>query len=65
LYRLATFFIRDKAKGRISEAINERQAADFCMAVAQATFREATTHLKAYAAKEDAVSRTLRLPASS
>jgi hypothetical protein len=51
LYRLATFFIRDKAKGRISEAINERQAADFCMAVAQATFREATSHLKAYAAK--------------
>jgi hypothetical protein len=31
----------------------------------EATFREATSHLKAYAAKEDTVSRTLRLPASA
>jgi hypothetical protein len=63
----AAFFIRKKAKGRISDAVNERQLADFCMAVAQgamlvgkvkrdsqlveATFREALSHLKAYAVK--------------
>jgi AcrR family transcriptional regulator len=63
--QLAAFFIREKATGRISAAVNERQLADFCMAVAQgamlvgkvkrdshlveATFREALSHLKAYA----------------
>jgi AcrR family transcriptional regulator len=63
--QLAAFFIREKAKGRISGAVNERQLADFCMAVAQgamllgkvkrdsqlveATFHEALAHLKAYA----------------
>ena len=65
--QLATFFIREKAKGRISDAVNERQLADYCMAVAQgamligkvkrdsqlveATFREALSHLKGYAVK--------------
>lgn len=65
--QLAAFFIREKAKGRISDSVNERQLADFCMAVAQgamlvgkvkrdsqlveATFREALSHLKAYAVK--------------
>ena len=33
--QLAAFFIKEKAKGRISEAINEKQLADFCVAVAQ------------------------------
>ena len=63
--QLAAFFVREKAKGRISEAVNERQVADFCMVVAQgamllgkvkrdsqlveATFREALSHLKAFA----------------
>jgi hypothetical protein len=67
--QLAAFFIREKARGRISDAVNERQLADFCMAVAQgamllgkvkrdrqlveATFREALSHLKAYAVKPD------------
>ncbi len=65
--QLAAFFIREKATGRISDAVNERQLADFCMAVAQGamlmgkvkrdsqlvegTFREALSHLKAYAMK--------------
>jgi TetR/AcrR family transcriptional repressor of nem operon len=65
----AAFFIREKARGRISSAVNERQLADFCMAVAQGamllgkikrdsqlvetTFREALAHLKAYAVKPD------------
>jgi TetR/AcrR family transcriptional regulator, transcriptional repressor for nem operon len=63
--QLAAFFIREKAKGRISRGVNEGQLADFCIAVAQgamlmgkvkrdsqlveATFREALSHLKAYA----------------
>src|SRR5713226_6646155 len=33
--QLAVFFIREKAKGRISESVNEGQLADFCIAVAQ------------------------------
>jgi TetR/AcrR family transcriptional repressor of nem operon len=65
--QLAAFFIREKATGRMSDAVNERQLADYCMAVAQgamllgkvnrdsqsveATFREALSHLKAYAVK--------------
>ena len=63
--QLAAFFIREKAGGRISDSVKERQLADFCIAVAQgamlvgkinrdsqlveATFREALSHLKAYA----------------
>ena len=65
--QLTAFFIREKAKGRLLDAVNERQLADFCMAVAQgamligkvkrdsqlveATFREALSHLRAYAVK--------------
>jgi len=30
--QLAAFFIREKAIGRISEAVDERQLADFCIA---------------------------------
>ena len=67
--QLTAFFIREKAKGRLLDSVNERQLADFCMAVAQgamligkvkrdsqlveATFREALSHLKAYAVKAD------------
>ena len=32
--QLAAFFIREKAIGRISEAVDERQLADFCIATA-------------------------------
>jgi AcrR family transcriptional regulator len=65
--QLAAFFIREKAKGRLSATVNERHLADYCMAVAQgamligkvkrdpqlveATFREALAHLRAYAVK--------------
>jgi hypothetical protein len=65
--QLAAFFIQEKARGRISDAVNERQLADFGMAVAQGamllgkvkrdsqfvetTFREALSHLKAYSVK--------------
>jgi TetR/AcrR family transcriptional repressor of nem operon len=64
--QLAAFFIREKAKGLISEGVNEGQLADFCISVAQGamlvgkvkrdsqlvetTFREAIAHLKGYAA---------------
>jgi TetR/AcrR family transcriptional repressor of nem operon len=67
--QLAAFFIREKAKGRISREVNEGHLADFCIAVAQggmlmgkvkrdsqlveATFREALSHLKAYATKSE------------
>jgi TetR/AcrR family transcriptional repressor of nem operon len=63
--QLAAFFIREKARGAISATVDERELADFCMAVAQgamlvgkvkrdsqmveATFREAIAHLRAYA----------------
>jgi AcrR family transcriptional regulator len=63
--QLAAFFIREKAKGRIAEHVNEGQLADFCVAIAQGamlvgkvkrdsllvetTFREAVAHLKGYA----------------
>src|SRR5215813_15042453 len=58
--QLTAFFIREKAKGRLLRAVNERRLADYCMAVAQgamligkvkrdsqlveATFREALSH---------------------
>jgi TetR/AcrR family transcriptional repressor of nem operon len=67
--QLAAFFIREKAKGRISRGVNEGHLADFCIAVAQgamlmgkvkrdsqlveSAFREALSHLKAYAAKSE------------
>jgi TetR/AcrR family transcriptional regulator, transcriptional repressor for nem operon len=67
--QLTAFFIREKAKGRLLRAVNERRLADYCMAVAQgamligkvkrdsqlveATFREALSHLKAYAVKPE------------
>jgi AcrR family transcriptional regulator len=63
--KLAAFFIREKAKGRIAKGVDEGQLADYCIAVAQgamlvgkvkrdsrlveAAMREALSHLKAYA----------------
>ena len=63
--QLAAFFIREKAKGRLSGKVDEGQLADFCITVAQgamlvgkvkrdsrlveAAFHEALVHLKAYA----------------
>ncbi len=65
--KLAAFFIREKAKGRISKRVDEGQLADYCIAVAQgamlmgkvkrdsriveAAMKEALSHLKAYVAK--------------
>ena len=62
--KLAAFFIRERAKGRLSEDANEDQMADFCIATVQGamllgkikrnsqtvetTVREALAHLKGY-----------------
>ncbi len=64
--KLATFFMKEKANGRLSRDANEERMADFCIAVIQGamlmgkikrdsqpvetTVREALTHLKRYAA---------------
>ena len=64
--KLAGFFIREKAKARLSKGANEDQMADFCIATiqgamlmgkikrnsktAEGTVREALAHLKRYAA---------------
>jgi TetR/AcrR family transcriptional repressor of nem operon len=63
--KLAAFFIKEKAKARLSEGANEEQMADFCIATIQGamllgkikrssqtvetTVREALAHLKRYA----------------
>jgi hypothetical protein len=63
--KLATFFIKEKAKGRLNQDANEEQMADFCIATIQGamllgkikrnsrtvetTVREALAHLKYYA----------------
>jgi AcrR family transcriptional regulator len=63
-HRLATFFIKEKAAGRLAEQANEEQMADFCLATIQGAMlmgkirrqpvetavREALAHLKGYAA---------------
>ncbi len=65
--KLASFFIREKAKGRISKGVDEGQLADYCIAVAQgamlmgkvkrdsrlveAAMKEALSHLKTYMTK--------------
>jgi TetR/AcrR family transcriptional regulator, transcriptional repressor for nem operon len=64
--KLASFFIREKAKGRLREEANEDSMADFCIAVVQGamllgrvrrnsqpadtTIQEALAHLERYAA---------------
>jgi TetR/AcrR family transcriptional repressor of nem operon len=63
--KLTAFFIREKAKARLSKEVNEDHLADFCIAavqgamlmgkiqrssqVAEASIREALTHLRRYA----------------
>ena len=63
--KLAAFFVKEKANGRLSKEANEERMADFCIAVIQGamlmgkikrasqpvetTVREALTHLKRYA----------------
>ncbi len=63
--KLATFFIKEKAKGRLAREANEDRLADFCIATIQgamlmgkiernsqrveSSVREALTHLKSYA----------------
>lgn len=63
--KLATFFVKEKAKGRLCEDANEEHLAAFCIATiqgamlmgkiernsqpVQSTVREALTHLKRYA----------------
>jgi TetR/AcrR family transcriptional repressor of nem operon len=65
--KLSAFFIREKAKGRLTEAANEDRMADFCIAAIQgamlmgkikrnsqaveATVREALAHLTGYRVK--------------
>ncbi len=67
--KLAAFFIKEKATGRLSKAANEDQMADFCIAAIQGamlmgkikrdsrpvemTVRETFAHLKRYAAEAD------------
>ena len=62
--KLAAFFIREKAKGRLAEAANEERMVDFCIATiqgamllgkikrdskrAEAIVAEAAAHLKRY-----------------
>jgi hypothetical protein len=62
--RLMAFFVREKAKSRLSKEANEDKLADFCIAAAQgamlmgkiqrssevavASLREALAHLKSY-----------------
>ena len=64
-YKVAAFFIREKAKGHLRKDADEERLADFCIATLQGamlvgkirrnkrpvemTFREALTHLKYYA----------------
>ena len=64
-HRLAAFFIKEKATGRLAEEANEEQLADFCLATIQGAMllgkirrdsrpvetavREALVHLKGYA----------------
>ena len=64
-HKLAAFFIKEKAKGRLSQDANEEQLADFCISTIQGamllgkikrnsqtvetTVREALAHLKRYA----------------
>ena len=64
-YKLATFFIREKAKGLLRKDADEERLADFCIATLQGAmlvgkirrnerpvemaFREAMEHLKYYA----------------
>lgn len=66
--KLASFFIREKAKSRLSKRAKEEQLADFCIAAVQgammmgkiqrsseateASLREAFTHLQRYAEAE-------------
>jgi TetR/AcrR family transcriptional regulator, transcriptional repressor for nem operon len=63
--KLAAFFIKEKARGRLSQDANEEQLADFCIAIIQgamllgkikrnsqpveSTVREAMAHLKYHA----------------
>jgi AcrR family transcriptional regulator len=63
--KLATFFVKEKAKGRLAEDADEERMADFCIATVQgamlmgkvrrnsqpveATMQEALLHLKRYA----------------
>jgi len=65
--KLATFFIREKAKGRLAKQASEERMADFCIATIQGamlmgkirrssetvetTVREALAHLKSYLVK--------------
>jgi len=65
--KLATFFIREKGQGRLSEDASEERMADFCLAAIQgamlmgkvkrssrtveATVQEALAHLKQFAVK--------------
>lgn len=74
--KLATFFMKEKANGRLSKDANEERMADFCIAVVQGamlmgkikrdsepvetTVREALTHLKRYGV---APKRSKRRPA--
>ena len=62
--KLATFFVREKAKGRLAKKANEEELADFCLAAIQGamllgkvrrdsatvetTIREAMQHLRRY-----------------
>ncbi len=62
--KLAVFFLKEKAKGRLSQDANEERMADFCIATIQGAMllgkikrksqtvetsvREAVTHLKRY-----------------
>jgi len=64
-HKLAAFFIKEKAKGRLSQDVNEEQLADFCISTIQGAMllgkikrnsqtvetrvREALAHLKRYA----------------
>ena len=59
--RLATFFIREKARAPDFRGDQRKTGGVICMAVAQGAMligKVAISHLKAFAAKEDNVSRT-------
>ena len=65
--KLAAFFLKEKARGRLSKGASEERLADFCIATIQGamlmgkikrssqavetTFQEALAHLKSFAAK--------------
>jgi TetR/AcrR family transcriptional repressor of nem operon len=65
--KLAAFFVREKAKGRLARQVSEEQLADFCIATVQGamlmgkikrssqtvetTVQEAVAHLKSYLVK--------------